>query len=286
MEWLNHYINYIKENRKLSQNTINSYEADIKDYITYLENKDINILDVSEGDILNYSSYLEENQKSVSTISRKISSIRSFYDFLFYNKTIKKNPSSNIKKPVVSKKENDILSESEIDSLLKFKNLDTPKLIRDKAIFELLYGTGMKVTELAVLKVTDIDLEFDFIRCGQKHRIIPLREKTKKYLQLYIMDSREKFANKNQKYLFVNTQGNQFSRQGIWKIIKSYASNLRTQKNINPSMLRHSFAIHLLNKGAKASSVGKMLGNNNVASLQSYVENKKQKKQKELDKKN
>ncbi|MFI3210602.1 MAG: tyrosine-type recombinase/integrase [Peptostreptococcaceae bacterium] len=286
MEWLNHYINYIKENKKLSQNTINSYEADIKDYIIYFENKDINPLDVCEGDILAYSRYLEENQKSISTISRKISSIRSFYDFLFYNKIIKKNPSSNIKKPVVSKKENDILSESEIDSLLKFKNLDTPKLIRDKAIFELLYGTGMKVTELAVLKVTDIDLEFDFIRCGQKHRIIPLREKTKKYLQLYIMDSREKFANKNQKYLFVNTQGNQFSRQGIWKIIKSYASNLRTQKSINPSMLRHSFAIHLLNKGAKASSVGKILGNNNVASLQSYVENKKQKKQKELDKKN
>ena len=163
MDIINEYINYIKNKKKLSQNTISSYFIDIKKYLDYLSNKNINIEQVGENDIIGYLMELERSNISVSTVSRMISSIKSFHDYLFFCGKCKSDPARNIKKPKVNQEKVDILTEEEINSLLNFPRLDTPRLIRDKAIFEVLYGTGIKVSELVKMNVLDIDLDVEYI---------------------------------------------------------------------------------------------------------------------------
>ena len=163
--------------------------------------------------------------------------------------------------------------EKEIEALLNFPKLDTPKLIRDKAIFEVLYGTGIKVSELVDMDIEDVDLELDYIYCNiaKNKRVIPLSDTTKVYLEKYIKEARPKITEDTENALFVNSLGQRFTRQGLWKLIKKYASIANINKNINPSMLRHSFAIHLLNEGANIAVVSKILGNANLSSLQAYL---------------
>ena len=167
----------------------------------------------------------------------------------------------------------DCMTEEEVDKLLKFEDLSTPKKIRDKAIFEVLYGTGIKVSELIDMNLEDIDLDIDYIYCGssKNQRVIPLCEATKFYLLKYINESRDLLTYPEEKALFVNAQGQRFTRQGLWKLIKKYAKEADINKNINPTTLRHSFAIHLLNGGANVAVVSKILGNSNLSSLQLYL---------------
>ncbi len=320
MEVIKEYINYIKDKKKLSENTIASYYTDIKKYMEYLNSMNLDLSDVVENDIIGYIISLEKDSVSVATVSRMISSIKSFHDYLFLNhitnnnpaKAIKKpkiekqevkdsvsvatvsrmissiksfhdylflnhitnnNPAKAIKKPKIEKQEVDILTEQEIEALLAFPKLDTPKLIRDKAIFEVLYGTGIKVSELVDMDIDDVDLELDYIYCNlsKNKRVIPLSDVTKIYLEKYIKEARNQIANDEENALFVNSLGQRFTRQGLWKLIKKYASIAEIDKNINPSMLRHSFAIHLLNEGANIAVVSKILGNANLSSLQAYL---------------
>lgn len=273
MDIINEYINYIKNKKKLSQNTISSYFIDIKKYLDYLSNKNINIEQVGENDIIGYLMELERSNISVSTVSRMISSIKSFHDYLFFCGKCKSDPARNIKKPKVNQEKVDILTEEEINSLLNFPRLDTPRLIRDKAIFEVLYGTGIKVSELVKMNVLDIDLDVEYIYCnsGKNQRVIPLSDITKIYIEKYLNESRPKIAKEDETALFVNSLGTRFTRQGLWKVIKKYALEANINKNINPSMLRHSFAIHLINNGANIAVVSKILGNSNLSSLQNYV---------------
>lgn len=275
MEVIKEYISYIKDKKKLSNNTVLSYYTDIKKYTDYLESINLELSNVVENDIIGYIIDLEKHSISVSTVSRMISSIKSFHDYLFFNHITNNNPAKNIKKPKVEKYEVDILTESEIEALLNFPKLDTPKLIRDKAIFEILYGTGIKVSELVDMDIEDVDLELEYIYCkvSKNKRIIPLSDTTKLYLEKYIKESRYKIAENTENALFVNSSGRRFTRQGLWKIIKKYASIANINKNINPSMLRHSFAIHLLNEGANITVVSKILGNTNLSSLQVYLNN-------------
>ncbi len=269
MDYLHNYLDYIKKNKRLSVNTIKSYENDLKKYLSYLKSSNLELKNVSEQDIIEYSIKLNDSNKSLSTISRVISSIRSFHEYLFSSGVLFKNPSKQIKKPILNKKTTEILTEEEINSLLNFPSLDTPKLLRDKAIFEVLYGTGIKVSELIDLNIDDVNFDMDFIYCGKnKKRVIPLNRITKFYLKKYIDNSRSILVYDNETSLFVNSFGVRFSRQGLWKLIKSYAKNLNIDKNINPSILRNSFAIHLLNRGANIGVVSKILGNTNLSSLQ------------------
>ncbi|MGL4912524.1 MAG: tyrosine-type recombinase/integrase [Romboutsia sp.] len=273
MEVIKEYISYLKNKKKLSENTVSSYFIDIKKYIEYLANKKIKVNDVVENDIISYLIKLEKDNISVATVSRMISSIKSFHDYLFLSHISNNNPAKNIKKPKIEKNELDILTEEEIESLLNFKKLITPKQIRDKAIFEVLYGTGIKVSELVDMDLNSVDLELDYIYCisNKNQRIIPLSDITRLYLEKYIKEARPKLANEDEKSLFVSSLGQRFTRQGLWKLIKKHASLANIDKNINPSMLRHSFAIHLLNEGANIAVVSKILGNSNLASLQSYL---------------
>lgn len=273
MDVLKEYIDYIKDKKKLSENTIVSYFTDIKKYIEYLNEKNIKLAEVVENDIIGFLIKLEKENVSVATVSRMISSIKSFHDYLFMNRISEGNPAKNIKKPKIEKETIDILTEDEIESLLNFPKLVTPKQIRDKAIFEVLYGTGIKVSELVEMDLEDVDLDMDYIYCNvsKSQRVIPLSDITKIYLQKYIKESRVKLVQEDEKALFVNSQGQRFTRQGLWKLIKKRASLVDINKNINPTMLRHSFAIHLLNKGANIAVVSKILGNTNLSSLQSYL---------------
>lgn len=273
MKVLEKYLNYIEEEKNLSENTIASYSRDLKKYVEYLNKKNIDVFNVVENDIISYLIELEKQNISVSSVSRMISSIKSYHYYLFYNKLSEKNPAKNIKKPKVERVKVEILTEEEVDKLLYFEDLSTPKKIRDKAIFEVLYGTGIKVSELIDMNLEDVDLDIDYIYCGcgKNQRIIPLCEVTKIFLVNYINNSRNYLTDQNEKALFVNAQGQRFTRQGLWKIIKKYAKNANINKNINPTILRHSFAIHLLNGGANAAVVSKILGNSNLSSLQFYL---------------
>lgn len=273
MEVVKEYIDYIKDKKKLSDNTVSSYYMDIKKYMHYLNSINLGLKDIVENDIIGYIISLEKDNVSVATISRMISSIKSFHDYLFLNHITDNNPAKTIKKPKIEKQEVDILTEEEIQALLNFSKLDTPKLIRDKAIFEVLYGTGIKVSELVDMDIDDVDLALDYVYCNisKNKRVIPLSDITKTYIEKYIKEARVNIAKEDEKALFVNSSGQRFTRQGLWKLIKKYASNANINKNINPSMLRHSFAIHLLNEGANIVVVSKILGNANLSSLQSYL---------------
>lgn len=275
MQLLNEYIEYIKSIRNLSDNTINSYFIDIKKYLTYIKNKNIDLFDSTENDIISYIIELEKLDLSTSTVSRSISSIKSFYEYLFLNRYIKINVSKNIKKPKIEKKEINILTKDEIEALLNFQNLDNIKDIRDKAIFEVLYGTGMKVTELIELDLDDVNIEFDYICCksGKNPRVIPLSQITSKYLNKYLNKSRNEILkfNYEEKALFISSNGTRFTRQGLWKLIKKHAKRVNINKSINPTILRNSFAIHLINEGANIAVVSKILGNSNLSSLQYYL---------------
>ncbi|MEG1310880.1 MAG: tyrosine-type recombinase/integrase [Romboutsia sp.] len=287
MEVINDYIAYIKDKKRLSDNTVSSYFADIKKYIDYMEEEKIKLNDIVENDIIGYIIKLEKDNISVATVSRMISSIKSFHDYLFLNHINKVNPAKSIKKPKIEKNDLDILTEEEIEALLNFPKLTTPKLIRDKAIFEILYGTGIKVSELVDMNVDDIDLEIDYIYCNnsKNQRVIPLSEITKLYLERYIKEARLELAIHGENSLFVSSLGQRFTRQGLWKLIKKHASLVNINKNINPSMLRHSFAIHLLNNGANIAVVSKILGNANLSSLQSYLNHINKNMRKEIKEK-
>lgn len=273
MEVIKEYIDYIKDKKKLSRNTIASYYIDIKKYTDYLDVKGTKLSDVVENDIISYIIELEKANVSVSTVSRMISSIKSFHDYLFLNHINDTNPAKHIRKPKIKQSDLDILTEEEIESLLKFPKLDSPKLIRDKAIFEVLYGTGIRVSELVEMNLEDVDLELDYLYCSSEKnpRVIPLSDITKIYLEKYIKEGRPDLVLYGESALFVSSLGQRFTRQGLWKIIKKYAKLANINKNINPSMLRHSFAIHLLKKGANIAVVSKILGNANLSSLQGYL---------------
>ncbi|GAA0105541.1 tyrosine-type recombinase/integrase [Paraclostridium sordellii] len=275
MQILDEYIRYIQSVRKLTENTVNSYLIDLKKYLTYIKNKNIDLFDSTENDIISYIIELEKTDVSTATISRSISSIKSFYEYLFLNRYIKSNVSKNIKKPKIEKKEIDILSEEEVEALLSFPDLKNIKNIRDKAIFEVLYGTGIKVTELIELDVDDVNLEFGYVCCkiGKNPRVIPLTKISSKYIEKYLKESRNEILKTNyeEKALFINSNGARFTRQGLWKLIKKHANRVNINKNINPTILRNSFAIHLLNKGANIAVVSKILGSTNLSSLQHYL---------------
>ena len=196
MEVVKKYINYIKDKKKLSNNTVLSYYTDIKKYMDYLKSINLEVSDVVENDIIGYIINLEKDSVSVATVSRMISSIKSFHDYLFLNHITDNNPAKTIKKPKVEKHEVDILTEKEIEALLNFPKLNTPKLIRDKAIFEVLYGTGIKVSELVDMDIEDVDLELDYIYCNiaKNKRVIPLSDTTKVYLEKYIKEARPKIT--------------------------------------------------------------------------------------------
>lgn len=272
---IDNFLEFIKEDKKLSENTLQSYRRDIVQFEDYVNSNKLNYLKVTEEDMKNYFSHLQEVGKKTSTISRNIASIRSFYQFLVRNKKVKKDPTDKIQSPKVEKKAPTVLSSSEIELLLEQpKNVDL-KGIRDKAMLEFAYATGMRVTEIISLDIDDINLKDGLVTCKTRtrQRNIPLGSLSLKALADYIENSRPILI-KDEKVtaLFVNTNGKRLTRQGFWKIVKYYKEQAHITKDITPHVLRHSFATHLLQNGADLKSIQTMLGHSDISSTQVYMQ--------------
>ena len=272
---INNFLAFIKEDKKLSDNTLQSYKRDIVQFEEYLNSNKLNYAKVTEEDMKKYFSHLQEIGKKTSTISRNIASIRSFYQFLVRNKKIKKNPTEKIQSPKVEKRAPTILSSAEIELLLEQpKNIDL-KGIRDKAMLEFAYATGMRVSEIISLDIDNINLKDGLVSCKTRtrQRNIPLGTLSLKALADYIEHSRPiLIKDETIKALFVNTNGQRLTRQGFWKIVKYYKEQAHITKDITPHVLRHSFATHLLQNGADLKSIQTMLGHSDISSTQVYMQ--------------
>ena len=259
---------------KEENTTINSYAEDIYKYLEYIENKHINnALNIKYENILDYLKYLDNNNYKVSSIARKITSIKSFHKYLSETNNIE-DVSLKINIPKFYRKLPNILTIEEVDNLLDI-NLKSPFDYRNKAMLELMYSSGLRVSELINLKLSDIDLDNNYVRCfgkGNKERIVPIGEVAIEYLKIYINEYRDSmkkgYYTEN---IFLNNHGKNITRQGFFLIIKQIAKEKDIDKNITPHMLRHSFATHLLNNGADLRTIQEMLGHANLSTTQVYT---------------
>ena len=269
------FLDFLENDKKLVNNTLQSYKRDILQYQEYVGENNINYLKVNSNTIKAYFEYLEELGKKKSTISRNLASIRSFYQFLVRTKKVKKDPTTGVQSPKLEKKIPNILTSKEVELLLEQpKNVDL-KGIRDKAMLEFAYATGMRVTEIISLDITDVNFKENFVTCKTAHkkRIIPLGNLSMKALNEYVKSSRPYLIkDENVKALFVNINGKRLTRQGFWKIVKYYKEQANITKDITPHVLRHSFATHLLQNGADLKAIQTMLGHSDISSTQVYMQ--------------
>jgi integrase/recombinase XerD len=274
--FVNEFINYLAVERGLAQNTLESYGRDLRQFQTYLVSSQIDIVkDSNRSTILAYLNSLQTKGRAVSTISRNLAAIKSFYQYLVRERYLEKDPAANLESPKLEKKLPKILTIVEVEELLKQPNTYTPTGLRDKAMLELLYATGIRVSELISLNISDVNLDMGYIKCygkGAKERIVPLGSIAAKCVQEYINKGRSKLVRTYEEpALFVNHHGNRLTRQGFWKIIKRYAREANITKEITPHTLRHSFATHLLENGADLRSVQEMLGHADISTTQIYT---------------
>ena len=269
------FLDFLKDDKKLSDNTLQSYRRDIEQYEKYVSDNKINYLKVTEETILEYMEYLREENKKESTISRSLASIRSFYQYLIRVKKIKKDPTMTIESPKISKRTPNILTSKEVELLLdQPKDVDL-KGTRDKAMLEFAYATGMRVTEMISLDIDDVKLDEGYVVCRgrSKSRNIPLGSMSLKALKEYIDDARPYLIrDESEEALFVNVNGTRLTRQGFWKIVKYYKEQAHIEKDITPHVLRHSFATHLLQNGADLKAIQTMLGHLDISSTQVYMQ--------------
>lgn len=269
------FLEFLQNDKKLSDNTLQSYQRDIKQYETYVQENNIDYLKVNEEQVKDYLDYLTEIGKKTSTVSRNLASIRSFYQFLIRIKEIDGDPTQNIQSPKVAKRIPSILTSKEVELLLEQpKDVDL-KGIRDKAMLEFAYATGMRVTEIISLNIDDVNLAEGYVTCryGSKQRNIPLGTLSLKALKQYIEEARPYIIrDENITALFVNINGRRLTRQGFWKIVKYYKEQAHISKDITPHVLRHSFATHLLQNGADLKAIQTMLGHSDISSTQVYMQ--------------
>ena len=269
------FLDFLKDDKKLSDNTLQSYRRDIEQYEKYVSDNKINYLKVTEETILEYMEFLREENKKESTISRSLASIISFYQYLIRVKKIKKDPTMTIESPKINKRTPNILTSKEVELLLdQPKDVDL-KGTRDKAMLEFAYATGMRVTEMISLDIDDVKLDEGYVVCRgrSKSRNIPLGSMSLKALKEYIDDARPYLIrDESEEALFVNVNGTRLTRQGFWKIVKYYKEQAHIEKDITPHVLRHSFATHLLQNGADLKAIQTMLGHSDISSTQVYMQ--------------
>jgi integrase/recombinase XerD len=269
------FLEFLENDKKLTMNTLQSYKRDIVQYQEYINKNGLNFLKITTAELDGYFEYLKSLNKKTSTISRNLATIRSFYQFLVRTKKIKKDPTVGVQSPKVEKKVPSILTSKEVELLLEQpKDVDL-KGIRDKAMLEFAYATGMRVTEIISLDITDVNVVESYVSCsaGSKKRNIPLGSLSLKALVEYIEKARPiLIKNEDTKALFVNINGKRLTRQGFWKIVKFYKEQAHITKEITPHVLRHSFATHLLQNGADLKAIQTMLGHSDISSTQVYMQ--------------
>lgn len=270
------FISYLHNTKKMSGNTEVSYERDLKKMMQYFQevHQLTKVQEITQTSLNSYMLYLEKNRFAASTVSRSVASMRAFFQYLYQEHKIEGNPAEYLRPPKVEKKMPEILSVNEVDLLLRQPSAQTPKGIRDKAMLELLYATGIRVSELISLQMADVNLTMGYINCkdGDSERIIPFGSQAKKALQEYLYTVRGSFLREQENtILFTNCSGKPMSRQGFWKVLKHYAAMAGIEKDITPHTLRHSFAAHLIQNGADLKSVQEMLGHSDISTTQRYL---------------
>ncbi|MEK5070848.1 site-specific tyrosine recombinase XerD [Sporosarcina sp. FSL K6-1508] len=274
---LEDYLHFLKVERQLSGNTLISYKRDLEEYMDYMKQEGYETIDdVDRPAIVSHLQRLKEGGKSARTVSRHISSIRSFHQFLLREKVTTQDPTVHLELPKLEQKLPRVLSMDEVDRLIEIPDRSKPQGVRDHALLEILYGTGMRVSELIGLDMDDIHLSMGFVRVfgkGGKERIIPLGGKSIEACKRYIEEARPSFIAKQKgaEALFVNMRGTRLTRQGCWKLLKGHALNAGIQKELTPHILRHTFATHLIENGADLRAVQEMLGHADISTTQIYT---------------
>ena len=270
------YREYLVTERDASENTMSSYMRDLKQLQEYLQREKGSILqEVNEKDLQDYIEHLREAGKSISTIARNIASWKNFFQYLMHQNVITENPARSLSAGKAEHKLPEILTNKEVELLLQQPKASDAKGTRDKAMLELMYATGIRVSELIDLNVSDVNLQSASIRCFSKNRerFIPMYPYAVTILRDYMDHVRTSLVSSSEnEALFVNMNGERMSRQGFWKIIKYYQNKAKIKKDITPHMLRHSFAAHLLENGADLKSVQKMLGHSDISSTLFYTQ--------------
>lgn len=277
---LNHdiemYMNFLVVEKGLALNSSKAYERDLQRYQEYLiQVEQITSWEqIDKAHVLAYLHHLHDLGRAAASVSRTLSSIRSFHQFLARERVVDKDPTLHIDRPRMERKLPKVLSIQEVDALLQLPAALTPLDTRNKAMLELLYATGMRVTELCSIRLSDLHLSMGFVQClgkGNKERIIPLGTHASEAINTYLENGRPKLVKKEHENVFVNHHGRPLSRQGFWKILKKLAEEADIEKELTPHMLRHSFATHLLENGADLRSVQEMLGHADISTTQIYT---------------
>ncbi|XME01227.1 site-specific tyrosine recombinase XerD [Lachnospiraceae bacterium C1.1] len=275
-ELLSEFITYLHDIKKASVNTELSYKRDLTKLIVYFSVKGIeDVSKITETDLSLFVLDLENKNFTAATVSRNIASVKAFFHYLVKEGAINYSPAENLRAPKIEKKIPTIMTQDEVIRLLEAPKGDSPKEIRDRAMLELLYATGMRVSELISLNVTDVNLGMGYIDChdANRDRVIPFGSEAQNALAAYLSGSRDVMVrDANEKTLFVNCSGVAMSRQGFWKLIKYYAKKAGIEAEITPHTLRHSFAAHLVENGADLHSVQEMLGHSDISTTQVYAD--------------
>ena len=268
------YENYLTKVKQASANTIASYMRDMRQFSGWMATQGVDVVDATQLNISDYLAHLEAGGRSGATVSRNLASLKNFYSYVVSSGFLEKTPGVDIHIDRGEKKMPQILTGREIELLLAQPVAIDPKGIRDKAMLEVMYATGIRVTELIQLDVDDVNLEQETIKCAgaKKSRSIPLYPDALRALKLYLTDVRRSMiASPDERALFVNVSGVRMSRQGFWKILKHYQETAHIEKEITPHTLRHSFAVHLLENGADLGSLQELMGHSDISSTQMYT---------------
>lgn len=275
LDLINAYENYLSKVKQASSNTVSSYMRDIRQFAEWLRSmEDLDVTDATQLNISGYLSHLEQEGRSGATVSRNLASLKNFYAYLVSSGFLEQTPVVEIHVERGEKKLPQILTSREIEQLLSQPACVDAKGFRDKAMLEVMYATGIRVSELIDLDVDDVNLELGIIKCssGKKTRAIPLYPAAQKALTVYLREIRDTMiGSPDEPALFVNVGGSRMSRQGFWKILKHYQQSAHIQKEITPHTLRHSFAVHLLENGADLGSVQELMGHSDISSTQMYT---------------
>ena len=274
--YITEYINFLTIERGLARNTQEAYRRDLRRFLVYLKKREFDLLtDVKQKTILDFLNLLQVEGKAMTSISRSLAAIKGFYRYLTQEQYLQYDPSANLETPKLFKRLPKVLDPEEVEELLRQPQSIDPAGLRDRAMLELMYATGVRVSELIGLDVQSAKLDSGYIRCfgkGSKERIVPLGSVAIQCLKKYLEHGRNKqLRSASTKALFLNHHGQRLTRQGFWKIIKAYAKRANITKDITPHTLRHSFATHLLENGADLRSVQEMLGHVDISTTQIYT---------------
>lgn len=273
--YIEEFLYFLEAERGVSRNTIVSYMGDLKKFYAFLEKKKKSLSSAKKDDIVDFLMYLKDKGLDASSIARNLAALKTFYKFMLAEQMIQENFAAVVETPRTWKKIPDVLTEEEVDRLLSAPPNRGWMGIRDRAVLEVMYASGLRVSEVVGLRKTDIDIESGFVKCkgkGGKERIVPIGRSAGKAVARYRETVKDKFQNKDtETHLFLSRLGKKISRQSLWKMINKYARSAGIKKRITPHTLRHSFATHLLNGGAELRGVQEMLGHADISTTQIYT---------------